>query len=338
MDLPRFYIQKSERIQAKYRKRTTLNKQVKSLLINEKIMKILVTGGTGLIGRTFIESSLASGAEYEFTVLTRDVSKAKQNLKDEVSIIDNLAQVNMANFDVALNLAGEPIVNKRWTEQQKRTLCQSRWQLTEQLVNKINRECNADNPIRFISGSAVGIYGRQPKGLITETHSPHFPEFSHTLCQRWEDIALQAKHANVALLRTGIVLSHSGGALDKMLLPFKLGLGGKIASGEQFMPWIHIDDMVAGIQFLIEHPVLNGPFNFTAPHPVTNAEFAKTLAKSLNRPCLFPVPEFVLRLIMGEMADLLVYGQNAIPENLVKAGFNFKYETLKPALDEVVSH
>lgn len=338
-------IQKSERFRAKYRKRTTLNKQVKSLLINEKIMKILVTGGTGLIGQAFINHSLANtnhslanSAQHEFTVLTRNKSKAQQLFSKMVAIIDDLSQVNMADFDVVINLAGEPIVNKRWSNGQKRILCQSRWQITEQLVNKINKERSPEQPIRFISGSAVGIYGRQPKGLITETHSPHFPEFSHTLCQRWEDIALQAKHANVALLRTGIVLSHKGGALDKMLLPFKLGLGGKIASGEQFMPWIHLIDMIDGIQFLIDHPVLNGPFNFTAPHPVNNVEFSKTLANALNRPCLFPVPEFVLRIAMGEMADLLVYGQNAIPENLVKAGFTFKYETLNKALDEVVSH
>lgn len=301
-------------------------------------MKIFVTGGTGLIGKAYIDYKTANDPDVEFTVLTRDKQTAKSKLPAEVTIIESVSELNLAEFDVVINLAGEPIVNKRWTDSQKQSLCQSRWQITEQIVNKIEKECSAERPIRFISGSAVGIYGRQPKGLITENHSHHFPEFSHKLCQRWEDIANQANKANVALLRTGIVLSHEGGALDKMMLPFKLGLGGKIASGEQTMPWIHINDMIKGIDFLIAHPVLNGPFNFTAPHPVSNKEFSKTLASSLNRPCLFPVPEFVLRLAMGEMADLLVYGQNAIPENLVKAGFEFEYPYLEAALQEVVSH
>ena len=303
-------------------------------------MKIFVTGGTGLIGRAYIEykSTKNSDSDVEFTVLSRDKEKAETLLPNNVNIVTSLSDVSFNDFNVIINLAGEPIVNKRWTDKQKEVLCQSRWALTEQIVNKIEKECDTGKPIRFLSGSAVGIYGRQPKGLITETHQHHFPEFSHKLCQRWEDIANQAKKANVALMRTGIVLSHNGGALDKMLLPFKLGLGGKVASGEQYMPWIHINDMVKGIDYLIEHPVLNGPFNFTAPHPVSNKEFSKTLASVLNRPCIFPAPEFVLRIALGEMADLLVYGQNAIPENLVKAGFTFEYSHLEPALKEVVSH
>ncbi len=299
-------------------------------------MKIFITGGTGLIGRAFIKQRLIDSPQDTICVLTRNAQTAKQALADEVHIVEDIAKVNFAKYDAILNLAGEPIVNKRWSESQKDKLCQSRWQLTEQIANKIDKEVDENQPIRFISGSAVGIYGRQPTGFITETHEHFFPEFSHNLCQHWEDLAMRAKKANIALLRTGIVLSAEGGALDKMLLPFKLGLGGHIASGEQYMPWIHIDDMVAAINFLLELPVMTGPFNLTAPNPVDNKTFSKTLARTLNRPCLFPVPEFVLRMLMGEMADLVVYGQNAIPQNLLDAGFEFKYSELKPALADIL--
>jgi uncharacterized protein len=300
-------------------------------------MKIFMTGGTGLIGRAFIDHRLTHSPNDYICVLSRNKAAAKQVLPASVNIIDNLADVSFVDFDVIINLAGEPIVNKRWSDQQKQTLCNSRWQLTEQIANKINKERESDNPIRFISGSAVGIYGRQPTGFITEAHKHFYPEFSHTLCQRWEDTALTAKHASTALLRTGIVLSPNGGALGKMLLPFKLGLGGPIGNGKHFMPWIHIEDMIRGIDYLIEHPVLTGPFNFTAPHPVTNKEFSKTLAKSLRRPCLFPVPKFVMRLAMGEMADLVLYGQQAVPQKLLDAGFTFTFSEIAQAMPDVVS-
>jgi len=154
------------------------------------------------------------------------------------------------------------------------------------------------------------------------------------LCQRWESIALEANSVNtrVCLLRTGIVLSADGGALTKMLLPFKLGLGGKIGTGQQYMSWIHHSDMLRLIEFLLLHPTLSGAFNATAPTPVTNAEFSKTLAKVLHRPCLLPMPAPVLQLLMGEMADLLITGQCVIPANLRKAGFEFQFSELEPAL------
>ena len=299
-------------------------------------MNYFITGGTGLIGRAFIEQHHITNANAQFTVLTRNKAQAQKKLPSYVLIVSDLSEVNFKDFDVVLNLAGEPIVSKRWSDKQKDRLCKSRWTLTDQVVNKISKECSDDRPIRLISGSAVGIYGRQGSTVITEQFTNHFPEFSHKLCHQWEDIALHAKHANVAVIRTGIVLSNKGGALDKMLLPFKLGLGGRIATGRQFMPWIHIDDMVSAIEYLVEHPVLTGPFNFTAPNPVTNAEFSKTLASELGRPCLFPVPEFVLRLAMGEMADLVLYGQKAVPQELLDSGYTFKFETLSPALHDVL--
>ncbi len=300
-----------------------------------KSMKIFITGGTGLIGSSFIDQRLQSHPHDEITVLTRSVQTAKNKISNKAQFVEDLSSIRMADYDCVLNLAGEPIADKRWSQSQKRIISDSRWQLTEQLSNKINKEC-ANKDIRFISGSAVGYYGRQNQHIITEMHGTCFPEFSHTLCQKWEDIASHTKNAHTAIIRTGIVLSHQGGALEKLLLPFKFGLGGKIGSGEQYMPWIHIDDMISAINYLIEHPSLVGPFNLTAPNPVTNKTFSQTLAKVLNRPCFCSVPAFVMELLMGEMSDLVLYGQNAVPHNLEKAGFEFEFKSLKAALENIV--
>lgn len=294
-------------------------------------MNILITGGTGLIGSALVDAFID---EHSITVITRQYNSVKPN--NRVSYIHDLNDIDFTELDVVINLAGEPIVNKRWSDRQKDILCKSRWDITQSLVDHIDAVSDKKK-IRFISGSAVGYYGRQYNMPITEDHEHTYPEFSHMLCQRWEQIAQSSISTNPVLLRTGIVLSHKGGALSKMLLPFKLGLGGRVASGEQIMPWIHIDDMVGAIKFIIEHETLQGPFNLTAPTPVSNKTFSKTLASALNRPCLFPMPEIVLRLAMGEMADLLVYGQNAVPKALEDAGYQFKYPTLEPAMKDVVS-
>lgn len=294
-------------------------------------MNILITGGTGLIGSALIDEFVD---EHNISVLTRQYSSIPPNNK--VSYIHDLNDIDFSNLDVVINLAGEPIVNKRWSDRQKDILCNSRWDITQALVDHIDA-VRDKKKIRFISGSAVGFYGRQYNMPISEDHEHTYPEFSHMLCQRWEQIAQSSKATNPVILRTGIVLSHKGGALSKMLLPFKLGLGGPVASGEQIMPWIHIDDMVGAIKFIMEHDTLQGPLNLTAPSPVSNKKFSKTLARCLRRPCLFPMPEFVLRLAMGEMADLLVYGQNAVPSALQAAGYQFKYTSIEPAMTDIVS-
>lgn len=293
-------------------------------------MKIFITGGTGLIGRALID---VLKPHHELSVLTRTPDKFEA--QSNIQYFSDFSGLDFSQFDAVINLAGEPIVAKRWSDEQKDILCQSRWQLTEDIVDKIE-EATRSTPIRFISASAVGYYGRQDQRPINESYASPYPEFSHMLCQRWEQIALSTDKASTALLRTGIVLSPQGGALKKMLLPFKLGGGGKIADGTQMMPWIHIDDMVNAIVFLLEHNELQGPLHMTAPEPVTNKDFSRDLAKTLNRPCLLPMPEFVLRLAMGEMADLLVYGQNAIPQRLLDAGFKFQYPKLKGALEHLL--
>ena len=291
-------------------------------------MQIFITGGTGLIGQRLI-TRLAP--EHHITVLSRSESKARATLPAAVSVTENLdAITNFDDFDVIINLAGEPIADKRWTSQQKHQICQSRWQLTTALVTKIN--ASATPPHTFISGSAIGYYGRQGDKPVTENNTKPHPEFTHEVCQRWEQIAETVKqHCRVCLLRTGVVLAAEGGALEKMRLPFKLGLGGPIGSGEQYMSWIHLDDMVAGICFLMTHSRCSGPFNLTAPQPVTNKAFVSAFANALNRPAFMPLPGFALKVIRGEAADMLLTGQRVIPQKLLDAGFEFKFDSIDKA-------
>ncbi|WP_240221941.1 TIGR01777 family oxidoreductase [Rheinheimera hassiensis] len=293
-------------------------------------MHILLTGGTGLIGSALVKQWLN---QHTLVVLTRDPARALQRLGPEVSTVQSLQQVDFNQIDAVINLAGEPIVGKRWSHAQKRLLCESRWTITEQLVAAI--KAASSPPSVLISGSAIGIYGRQQQQFIDEDYQPFYAEFSSELCQRWEQLALKAQSENtrVCLLRTGIVLANEGGALQKMLPPFKLGLGGRIGTGEQYMSWVHLQDMLRLTDFLLQHPTLTGAFNATAPNPVTNAEFSQQLASVLHRPALLPMPTFVLKLMLGEMADLLLTGQRVIPAKLQHAGFTFNYTQLHDALE-----
>lgn len=293
-------------------------------------MNILITGGTGFIGRHLISKL---HYEHDITVLTRDQQNARRILPDNVSIITKLdAMGDFSSLDAVINLAGEPIADSRWTDKQKQRICHSRWDITEELVTRIKQAVSP--PAVFISGSAIGYYGRQGDTPVTEDNPQVHEEFTHELCARWEAIAEQAasEQTRVCLLRTGIVLAKGEGALDRMVLPFKLGLGGKMGNGEQFMSWIHIEDMVEGIRFLLIHEKCRGPYNLTAPHPVTNRTFTHTLAKELHRPALFTVPGFALKLVMGEAAELLLTGQKVIPKRLQDAGYEFSYPLLEDAL------
>lgn len=297
-------------------------------------MKILLTGGTGLIGSAFIQQC---GDPHEITVVSRRPTHAKKRLGPSVTVIPTLTELkNLNAFDAVINLAGEPIADKRWTSAQKQKIEHSRWHTTELLVKAL--AASDTPPHTFISGSAIGYYGRQGAEPITEEKHTVHDEFSHQLCKKWEAIAEQASSANtrVCLLRTGIVLAPQGGALKKMLPPFRLGLGGPMGHGQQHMSWIHLDDMVAGIQFLLDHKTCHGAFNFTAPQPVSNEDFSKTLARVLRRPAIFRVPSFVLRTALGEMSDLLLTGQAVLPQRLEQAGFHFQYARLEEALHACV--
>ncbi len=266
------------------------------------------------------------------TVVTRYPSRAKRLLGEQVNCITSEELTSVDKFDAIINLAGEPIADKRWSDAQKERICNSRWKITQQLVDLINTSSNA--PSVFVSGSAIGVYGRQGDTVVTEDFTDFHDEFSRAVCQKWENIALQA-NTRVCIMRTGVVLSGEGGALSKMLMPFRLGLGGPISSGKQYMAWIHILDMVNAIQHLLSNEDAQGVYNFTSPNPNTNHFFSLALAKRLERPCIFRVPAFVIKTLMGESSDLVLYGQKVIPERLLSEGFAFTFPTLKEALADL---
>jgi len=297
-------------------------------------MNILITGGTGLIGKKLVRAFKQQNANV--TVLTRNSKKAAVVLGADVSFIEKLSIINIDNQDIIINLAGEPIANKRWSKSQKNKICKSRWDITKQLTEFINSANNP--PSLFISGSAIGIYGRQFNTPIDESFTQYHQEFSHTVCEKWERLALNAKSnaTRVVILRTGIVLDSKEGALAKMLIPFKLGMGGKVSHGEQVMSWVHIEDMISSILHIKNTPIIKGVVNITAQNPVTNAVFSETLSKTLKRPSLFTTPAFLLKMIFGEMADLLLFGQHVIPNKLIQSGFMFEYPTIDKALNNLL--
>ncbi|MEW9799179.1 TIGR01777 family oxidoreductase [Alteromonas sp. CYL-A6] len=295
-------------------------------------MKILVTGGSGFIGRHLIPELLR---EHQITVLTRSPDRAARLLPAGCECVSDLSEVDMNTIDAVINLAGEPIADKRWTPQQKQRICDSRWTLTARLASMIN-DCETP-PGVFLSGSAIGYYGRQGDTLVTEATTDVHDEFTHQVCAKWEAIAegVDQSKTRLCLLRTGVVLNAGEGALARMALPFKLGIGGKIGSGEQYLSWIHIDDMVSAMLYLLSHDSCRGVYNMTAPEPVTNKVFSQALARALHRPCLFTVPAFSMKLLMGEAADMVLTGQRVVPARLQEAGFSFRYADADSALTAI---
>jgi uncharacterized protein (TIGR01777 family) len=296
-------------------------------------MRILITGATGFVGKQLVKSL----GDHQLTILTRNVSNAKSHLGSHHQYWQTLAdKPHLNDIDAVINLAGEPIVNKRWSNKQKKLICDSRWDITAALTQLIRKSTTP--PHTFISASAIGYYGRQGNTPVDETSGFH-AEFSHDICQQWENLALQAQsqHTRVCITRIGIVLGKNGGALAKMLPPFRLGLGGPIGNGEQGMSWIHIDDLIGLFGHLLSKPSLQGIYNATAPHPTSNAEFAKALGKVLNRPVKITTPPLALRLAMGEMSELLTTGQFVLPKRTLAAGFEFQYTDINSALQQVIN-
>lgn len=311
-------------------------------------MQVLITGATGLIGSALIEKLVAQGDN--ITALTRYPERARQhfsNLRSNASAPGNIQFISnpeslttLNQFNAVINLAGEPIASKRWSTQQKARIETSRWTTTNILARLIKQ--SSSPPSVFISGSAIGYYGRHgnaPAPVLTENSPVGCEDYSHKLCAKWEDCALQASSAQtrVVVLRTGIVLAKHGGALKKMYPQFQFGLGGKIGDGKHYMSWIHLDDMVGAILHLLNHNQCSGVFNLTAPNPVTNAEFARLFANTLTRPSFLTTPAFVLQLMFGEMADLLTYGHNVLPNALLESGYEFQHATLESGLKNLYS-
>lgn len=295
-------------------------------------MKVLLTGGTGFIGRPLKNQLISLG--HEVFVLTRIQRTNVENLhyiqwswKSPEDLTELVNQV-----DVVINLAGEPVVGKRWTKEQKEILLKSRIKPTEALINAINSATK--KPKKFISASAVGIYGNRFDEKLTEESSLG-SDFLANLCKEWEACALKA-NTNVAIIRIGIVIGKEGGALKRMLPLFKMGLGGPLGTGKQWMPWISLRDTVDLIRFIIDYDNVTGIINAASPNPVTNEKFSKTLGKVLHRPVFLPAPDFALRLMLGEIADLILGGQRVIPERALQYGYNFKHEELGDALVRAV--
>jgi uncharacterized protein len=295
-------------------------------------MNFLISGGTGFIGSALC--SYLSKKGHSIVVKTRHPELISENMKG-VSKLSNLSANE--TFDVVINLAGEPIANKRWSKSQRRKILESRINTTQEIIEFFRSSKN--KPELFISSSAIGYYGAGSSNVGVDEGCSGDDSFSSKLCVRWEECAMQAELLGIrtCLLRTGVVLGKNGGALQKMLPPFKLGLGGKIGTGKQWMSWIHLDDLIGIIDYCIKYGNLNGPINSTAPNPITNSLFTEVLGKSLGRPTMFHIPSIVIKLLMGEMGkELLLAGNKVLPLKIENAGFQFKYEHIEKALSDIL--
>ncbi|MGH8351730.1 MAG: TIGR01777 family oxidoreductase [Pseudomonas sp.] len=296
-------------------------------------MHILLTGGTGLIGRQLCRHW--SGQGHRLTVWSRKPGKVAKICGAQVRGIARLEDLGQEPVDAIVNLAGAPIADRLWTHRRKALLWSSRITLTETLLAWL--ESREQKPRVLISGSAAGWYGDGGERELTEDSAPVSEDFASQLCIAWEETAQRAETLGirVILIRTGLVLSAEGGFLSRLLLPFKLGLGGPIGNGRQWMPWIHIEDQIALIDFLLHRNEASGPYNACAPKPVRNREFAKALGSMLHRPAFMPMPAFALKVGLGELSLLLLGGQRATPVRLLKAGFTFQFTDLQAALDDL---
>ncbi len=301
-------------------------------------MRVFITGGTGLIGREIVNALLKRGDTP--VVLTRNPSSAQALSSQGVQLVEGDPQQSapwMQQVDGCqgvINLVGESVFGSRWNAEQKRKIRDSRILSTKHLVQAM---VEADTPPGALSSaSAIGYYGNVPEAELTE-ESPPGDDFLAQVCQEWEQAAQRAADQGIrtAMVRIGVVLSQEGGALKQMLTPFKLGLGGPIGAGKQWMSWIHIHDIAGAFIAALDHADAQGPINGTAPHPVRNKEFSKSLAKALHRPCLFPVPPLMLRVMFGEAAEVITGSQRVLPTRLQQLGFTFQHPNCLEAMQSI---
>ena len=294
-------------------------------------MKILITGGSGFIGQHLCRRLAAHG--HELIVLSRRPRRVAKLLPEETRIVSSLDDIADDDaIDGIVNLAGESLFAGRWTERRKKVLFDSRIGVTQGLVGLVSRLQR--KPAVMVSGSAVGFYGNRGADIIVESE-PAGRGFLAEVCRAWEGAAKPAERAGlrVVTLRAGVVLSPQGGALGQMLLPFKMGAGGRLGSGKQYLSWIDLDDLVGLIYHALYDDKLRGPVNATAPNPVTNSVFTSALGRALGRPTIVPVPGLAVKAAFGEMGtELLLWGQRVIPQQATNAGFNFFYEGVEDSL------
>ena len=297
----------------------------------------LITGGTGFIGKKLVAQLVNAG--HEAVVVTRRPEKHGGSFAEKIRYIGSFSAIdNSTCFDAVINLGGEGIADKRWSAKRKQQLLASRIGLTNHLVKCLARL--EKRPEVMISASAVGWYGAHDETPLTEDSACH-QEFSHELCEAWEKEAAAVGDLGIRLciIRLGIVLGKNGGVLKRMLPPFYFGLGGRIGSGKQYMSWVHVNDVIRAVDYLVDENSLSGVFNLTAPGTVSNKQFTQAIGKVISRPTLFPLPAFVVKTVFGEMGErLLLMGQNVVPHNLLEAGFSFDFPDLDGALTDILSH
>ena len=298
----------------------------------DQILHYLITGGTGFIGRALIQTLSAQNAR--ITILSRQ--HKTHPLHSQCNVIQTLSALpTETRLDCIINLAGSPI-DRRWTPKVKRILLESRIHTTQAIIQLVGRLTH--KPKLMISASAIGYYGNYHNETLTEESTPKTPSFTHHLCSQWEKTAQEARHygVRVCLARLGVVLGSEGGFIQKTYAPFKLGLGGCLGSGTQGFSWIHIEDVIHGFLHLMHTPSLNGPYNFVAPHALSNAQLTAAIGHVLKRPVIFNIPTPLVRLLFGEMGEnLLLKGNTIVPQRLMASGYPFQYTAITHALAQI---
>ncbi len=300
--------------------------------------KVLVTGGTGFIGSRVCHN--LHNKDYVISVVSRNPEKAKDRLERVQEIYawnpetEELPTEAISDTQAVIHLAGETIAG-RWNSDKKQRIRDSRVLSTRNLVTSFAN--NDSKPDTLICASAIGLYGDSGENSFTE-ETPPGTDFLAEVCQEWETEAYKARELGIraVTVRIGLVLGIGGGLLKQVLTPFKIGVGGKLGNGQQWMSWIHIDDLVGIIFHALENDSINGPLNATAPTPVRNIEFTKALGSALNRPTILPAPYFGLKLMMGEFADFVLLSQNVLPEKTVASGYDFQFPTIDSALSDLL--
>ncbi len=300
-------------------------------------MRTLITGATGTIGR-----ALEARLEGPTVIVSRDPEAAKTLLPGPSAYgwdgKADLPEAALEGVEAVFHLAGEPVAEGRWTDEKRARIRQSRVDGTRAVVRSIAALPPEKRPKVLVCASAVGFYGSRGDEILTEASAPS-AGFLPEVCQAWEDEAWAAEGlgVRVVMLRIGIVLAREGGALAKMLPMFKMGLAGRLGSGEQWMPWIHVEDVVALFVHAARNESLRGPVNAVSPDPVTNADFTRGMARALRRPAFFAAPAAMLKLALGEMADVVLASQRVLPARAVASGFAFAFPSLEDALADLVS-
>lgn len=299
-------------------------------------MRIAIAGGTGFVGSALVKKLLDK--KHELFILTRNT--ADKHSSKNLNYVQWLNDVDspedaLEGIDVFINLAGESINSGRWTDERKKRILNSRITATREVLRIISRL--EEKPYTLINASAVGYYGTSQNETFTEANRKNGTDFLAETVRSWEEEAFKAEEFEVRTVfcRFGIILEKNDGALPRMALPYKLFAGGTVGTGDQWVSWIHLDDVVNGILYCIEHEQLQGPVNFTSPNPLTMKEFGKILGEVLNRPHWLPAPGFALKIALGEMSTLVLKGQKVLPEKLQTFGYDFLYPNLRSALRNI---